>query len=124
MVSFLTIALEQESIQIPINSRYIINGKLASTDDDADGESRKLTMQERAIFIEADALQIELGNIVGRQGAGGNVLFDTARSTMHKDRFSAFGMGVHYIAGLEEVRKRRLIAGNSSMVYGIVSSIY
>ena len=124
MVSFLTIALEQESIQFPINSRYIINGKLASTDDDADGESRKLTMQERAIFIEADALQIELGNIVGRQGAGGNVLFDTARSTMHKDRFSALAMGVHYIAGLEEVRKRRLVAGSSSMVYGIVSSIY
>lgn len=124
MVSFLTIALEQESIQFPINSRYIINGKLASTDDDADGESRKLTMHERAIFIEADALQIELGNIVGRQGAGGNVLFDTARSTMHKDRFSALAMGVHYITGLEEVRKRRLVAGTSSMVYGIVSSIY
>ena len=73
MVNATTIALEQESIQLPINSRYIVNNKIAESEDDADGAGKKLTMAEKAIFIEADALQIEMGNIIGRQGANGNV---------------------------------------------------
>lgn len=124
MVSTLTISLEQESIQMPINSRYIINNKIAARDGDEDGEGRKLTMQERAIFIEADALQIEMGNIVGRQGANGNVLYDSAKATNRKDRFSSLAMGVHYISGLEEERKKKLMRGRNAIVYGIVSSIY
>ena len=124
MVGFLTIALEQESIRLPLNSRYIVGGRIASRDDDADGEHKKLTKQEQAIFIEADALQIEMGNIVGRQGANGSVLYDSAKSNMHKDRVSSLMMGVHYISGLEEVRKKRLLRGRNPMVYGIVSSIY
>ena len=124
MVSALTIAFEQESIQLPVNSRYIVNNKLADMDDD-DGEveHKRLTTSERAIFIEADALQIEMGNIVGRQGANGNVLYDSAKTTGHKDRFSSLAMGVHYISGLEEVRKKKLMRGRSPMVIGIVSSI-
>lgn len=124
MVNMTTIALEQESLQLPVNSRYIVNNKLAESDDDAEGAGRKLTVAEKAIFVEADALQIEMGNIIGRQGANGNVLFDSAKSTMHKDRVSSLMMGIHYIMGLEEIRKRKLIRGNAEMVYGIVSSIY
>lgn len=124
MVNMTTIALEQESLQLPINSRYIVNNKIAESDDDAEGTGRKLSVAEKAIFVEADALQIEMGNIIGRQGANGNVLFDSAKSTMHKDRVSSLMMGIHYITGLEEIRKRKLIRGNAGMVYGIVSSIY
>lgn len=124
MVNMTTIALEQESLQLPVNSRYIVNNKLAESDDDAEGAGRKLTVAEKAIFVEADALQIEMGNIIGRQGANGNVLFDSAKSTMHKDRVSSLMMGIHFITGLEEIRKRKLIRGNAEMVYGIVSSIY
>ena len=124
MVNMTTIALEQESLQLPVNSRYIVNNKLAESDDDAEGAGRKLTVAEKAIFVEADALQIEMGNIIGRQGANGNVLFETARSTQHKDRVSSLMMGIHFITGLEEIRKRKLIRGNAEMVYGIVSSIY
>lgn len=123
MVSATTIALEQESIQLPINSRYIIDNKIAMRDDDDDGEHRKLTKQEIAVFIEADALQIEMGNIVGRQGANGNVLYDSARSSMHKDRVSSLMMGIHYISGLEEERKRRLMQGNNPLVYCITGSL-
>ena len=124
MVSVTTIALEQESIQFPINSRYIINNKIAERDGDSEGAGRKLTMAEKAIFVEADALQIEMGNIIGRQGANGNVLFDSAKSNMHKDRCSSLMMGIHYIAGLEEERKRKLMRNTSNMCYGIVSTIY
>ena len=123
MVTATTIALEQESIQLPINSRYIINNKIAERDGDAEGAGKKLTTAEKAIFIEADALQIEMGNIIGKQGANGNVLFDSARANMHKDRVSSLMMGIHYISGLEDARKKRLMRGGAPMIMGIVSSI-
>lgn len=124
MVSCLTIALTNQSIELPINSRYIINNKIAERDGETSDSGRKLTMPEKAIFVEADALQIEMGNIIGRQGANGNVLYDSARANQHKDRYSSLAMAVHYISGLEEERKRKLLRGNADMVYGIVSSIY
>lgn len=124
MVSCLTVALEQQSIELPVNSRYIIGNRVAAVDDDDEEPDRKLTNPERAIFIEADALQIEMGNVVGRQGANGNVLYDSLKSTQRKDRFSSLAMGIHYITGLEEVRKKKLIRGNAPLVYGIVGSIY
>ena len=123
MVNATVIALEQESIQLPINSRYIVNNKIAERDGESEGTGRRLTLPERAIFLEADTLQIEMGNIVGRQGANGNVLYDSAKATQHKDRCSSLMMGVHYISGLEEARKKRMRRGNAPMVYGIVGSI-
>ena len=123
MVSATTIALEQESIQFPINSRYIVNNKIAERDGDSEGAGKKLTTAERAIFVEADALQIEMGNIIGRQGANGNVIFEAAKSSQHKDRVSSLMMGIHYISGLEEERKKKLMHGKGPVVVGIVSSI-
>lgn len=64
-------------------------------------------MQEKAIFLEADALQIEMGNIVMRSGSGSTVLYDTARTNQHKDRYSSLAMAVRYVAELEEARKRK-----------------
>ena len=86
MVSATTVALEQEAIEIPINSRYIINNTVAREDDTSDEPKKKLTMQEKAIFVEADALQIEMGNIVGKEMQSGAVVYDVAKSTQHKDR--------------------------------------
>ena len=123
MVNATTIALEQESVQFPINSRYIVNNKIAERDGDAESAGKKLTMEEKAIFVEADALQIEMGNIVGRQGANGNVIYQSEKSNMHKDRCSSLMMGIHYISGLEEERKRRLMRGGADMVWGIVGDI-
>lgn len=42
------------------------------SEEDA-SKARRLTLQEKAIYLEGDALQIEMGNIVMRSGAGGNV---------------------------------------------------
>ena len=123
MVNATVIALEQESLQLPIPSRYIINNKIAELDGDADNANKNLSVAEKIIFIEADALQIEMGNIVGRQGANGNVLYDSAKTTQHKDRVSSLMMGVHYIASLEEERKRKLMRGNAPLVMGIVGTI-
>ena len=65
-------------------------------------------MQEKAIYLETDALQIEMGNIVMRTGASGSILYDVARANQHKDRYSALAMAVRYIAEPEDARKRLL----------------
>lgn len=124
MVNATTIALEQESIQFPVNSRYIVNNKVAGMDDESENSGKRLTAAEQAIFIEADALQIEMGNIIGRQGSNGSVIYDSAKSTMHKDRVSSLMMGIHYISQIEEERKKKLFYNNDSIVFGIIGSIY
>lgn len=123
MVSCLTIALEQGSIELPINSRYIVNNKIAERDGEEDGSGRKLTMQEKAIFIEADTLQIEMGNIIGRAGANGNILYDSARANQHKDRYSSLAMAIHYISGMEEKRKKNLMRNGAELIYGVVGTV-
>ena len=87
---------------------------------DEDARPRKLTLQEKAVYLEGDALQIEMGNIVMRTGVGGNVLYDVARASQHKDRYSALAMAVRYIAELEDERKRRLTRPQDVAV-GVVS---
>ena len=78
-------------------------------------------MQEKAIFVETDALQVEMGNIVGRETASHSIIYDVAKSTQHKDRYSALGMALHYVSEVEEVRKRKFIQSSSGAVIGIVT---
>ena len=75
---------------IPVNSRQIFGDKLLQSDDDSEEQhAKKLTMEEKAIFIESDALQIEMGNIVSKATQAGSIIYDVAKSTQHKDRYSA-----------------------------------
>lgn len=92
------------------------------SDDNTDEaiKKQKLTMEEKAIFLESDALQIEMGNIVMRTTTGNTVIYDVARTTQHKDRYSALSMAVRYIAELEEIRKRRLMQPSDACI-GVVS---
>lgn len=125
LVSCLRVALEQRSIEIPISSRSIVGGKLPQDDEDEDSGNkvRTLTAQEKAIFLEADALQIEMGNVVMKVSASGNYLYDTAKSSQRKDRYSALAMAIRYIAELEDARKKKLRLFDSSLVIGVVSSM-
>lgn len=72
------------------------------TDEESESDEapkkRKLTMQEKAIYLESDALQIEMGNIVSKTGTGGTIIYDTARTNQHKDRYSALAMAVRLVA--------------------------
>ena len=90
----LRVALEKQTIELPSPSR-IIKEKLNELD-------KKMAKEEFANFIEADALQIEMGNIVAKMGTSGNVLYDVPKSTMHKDRYSSLAMGNDYISELEK----------------------
>lgn len=121
MVSATTVALEQKSVMLPVSSRQILNNTFAKSDDEDDDSTRKLTMQEKAIFIEADALQIEMGNIISKETSSHAVSYDVAKSTQHKDRYSALGMAMFYISGLEEERKRKLAQKSYSDCIGVVT---
>lgn len=77
-------------------------------------------MEEKAIFLESDALQIEMGNIVMRTTSGNTIIYDVARASQHKDRYSALSMAVRYIAELEEIRKRKLLQPSEACI-GVVS---
>ena len=60
-----------------------------ATDEESEDDmakERKLTLPEKAVYLESDALQIEMGNIVMRSGTGGTVLYEVARTNQHKDR--------------------------------------
>ena len=97
-------------MELPVTSR-LADSEVEDDSNDAgdDGKRiRKMTTQEKAIYLETDALQVEMGNIVMRTGASGAVLYDVARANQHKDRYSALAMAVRYIAELEDARKRRL----------------
>lgn len=107
MISATMIALEQGTVELPIQSRKIIDGHVAHNDDDASDSIRKYTQDEKLIFIEADALQIEMGNIISKSTQSTNVVYDTAKATQHKDRYSSLAMGIQYISMLEDGRKKR-----------------
>ena len=121
MISATTVALEQGSLEIPVCSRSIIGNTLVRGDDESDEAPKKLTMNEKAIFIEADALQIEMGNIVSKETQSGAIVYDVAKSTQHKDRYSSLGMALRYVSELEDIRKKKLALRNNAGCIGVVT---
>jgi hypothetical protein len=93
----LRVALEKRTIELPINER-IMRAKQQEIDD----ESKRLRPEEMAVFLEADALQFEMGNIVEKTSASGNKTYDVPRTNQHKDRYSALAMANDYISELEK----------------------
>lgn len=117
MASALRVSLEKKLISIPINSR----SSELDTSGDEDGGGR-ISLIERMVYMEADALQIELGNVVARTTASGTYTYDTAKSTQHKDRYSSLAMAVMFIAEIEEERVRKLAFGRGAECIGLISS--
>lgn len=100
----LRVSLEKRTIELPINSRI-----MQAQQAEIENPEKQLTKYEQAIFLETDALQFEMGNIIAKIGASGNVLYDTPRANMHKDRYSSLAMNIDYICELEKenVKKYR-----------------
>lgn len=92
----LRVALEKGNIELPNNYRTV---KDKQTEVE---EGKRLSKEELANYLEADALQIEMSNIVARPGASGNFLYDVPKAGMHKDRYSSLAMGNDYISELEK----------------------
>jgi hypothetical protein len=122
MVSALIVAFEQERLWLPVSARFILDNRVVWPGG-ANDERRKLTTAEKAVFIEADALQVELGNIVGKISASGAVTYDTARTSQLKDRYSSLAMGVWYAGEAEAERQRRLHNQAKQQCIGLVTPL-
>ena len=92
----LRVALEKQTLELP-NSYRLVKDKQYELP-----EGKRMSKEELANFLETDALQIEMNNVVAKVGSSGNVLYDVPRSGMHKDRYSALAMGNDYISELEK----------------------
>ena len=108
------VALEKHQLELPMNSR-IVQARRAEED-----ASKPMSPQEMAIFLEADALQFEMGNIIAKVSASGNVLYDTPRNTLHKDRYSSLAMALDFVNQLEEENVKRFKRG--PVCIGVVSN--
>ena len=77
MVATLRVALEQHTIALPINSRNVLSGDLRSeVGEDGEELSKDKTNEELSVYIEADAAQVELGNMVAKRTQSGSYVYD------------------------------------------------
>lgn len=97
----LRVALEKRTIELPIQERT-----MRSRQQEIDDSSKRLTPEELAVYLEADALQFEMGNIVEKTSSSGNKTYDVPRANQHKDRYSALAMANDYICEIEKENKR------------------
>lgn len=121
LVSAMRVALEQKTIEMPVSSR---SAGLIQEDPNDPESIVKVTIppEEMAVYIETDALQIEMGNLVMKMTGAGGVTYDVAKkNSQHKDRYSSFAMGVWYIAQREETLKKQHYARMKTTDVGIVT---
>lgn len=99
LVSCLRVAIEQNKLTTPIDSRL--------TDELLTEGSAGLRKEEIAVYHEMDACQYELSSLVAHvSDASSNVIFSTQLSTQHKDRFSSLAMANWYCEQIEKYNKR------------------
>ena len=95
--SNLRVAFEKRTIELPIQERVVRQRQQAIEDED-----RRMGREELAIYLEADALQFEMGNIVEKTSSSGNKTYDVPHAGQHKDRYSSLAMANDYISELEK----------------------
>ena len=103
----LRVNLEKGMLELPISSR-VNRAKQAEITD----PSKLMGKEEVSIYDETDALQYEMGNIVAKVGVSGNILYDTPRASMHKDRYSSLAMNIDYISELEKENMKKYRHGD------------
>ena len=102
----LRVALEKRTIELPVTYRAIqqLEAEKAAKDDDA----KLLTMEEKDVYLQTDALQFEMGNVVIRVGASGGAIIDVPKASMHKDRYSSVAMANDYISLIEDENIKKM----------------
>lgn len=110
----LRVNLEKGMLELPISSR-VNRAKQAEITD----PSKLMGKEEVSIYDETDALQYEMGNIVAKVGVSGNILYDTPRASMHKDRYSSLAMNIDFISELEKENMKKYRHGD--VCVGVVS---
>lgn len=118
LVSTLRVAIEQKTVVFPISSTDVDEMMMGEDNEDV---PIRMTPEEQAVYMEADALQVELGSVVAKASVAGNIVYDTEKNTQHKDRYSALAMGVWYVSQIEEKNKARR-KRQGDMCLGIVDT--
>jgi hypothetical protein len=93
---------------------------MRSLESEKEDDSKRLSMYEQAVFIEADALQYEMSNVKAKVSPSGNVLYDVWKTGAHKDRYSSLAYGNDYICELEKENLKKYKHGD--VCVGIVDS--
>lgn len=96
--------LENKSLKLPIPSMSVRREQEAEAAEKAK-VNKVMVMEETAVYIETDALQFEMGNIIPKMTVAGNIQYDTVSNHLHKDRYSALAMGLEYIYSLEQANR-------------------
>lgn len=112
--SNLRVAFEKKKIELPIQERT-----MRARQQEIEDEKLRLTKEEMDIFLQTDALQFEMGNIVERTSSSGNKTYDVPHAGQHKDRYSSLAMANDYISELEKENVKRFRRGTPAI--GIVS---
>lgn len=99
--------LQSKSLFFPIPYANLIRDNENRKNKKEQETDRAVLIEETAIFMETDALQIELGNIKPITISSG-VKYDTESKTKHKDRYSSLLMVMQYIAELEEENRANM----------------
>ena len=97
----LRVALEKRRLEMPIQERT-----MRARQQEIENEDMLLSKEEMAIFLEADALQFEMGNIVEKTSSAGNKTYDVPHTGQHKDRYSSLAMANDYISEIEKENVR------------------
>jgi len=103
----LRVVLEKHTIELPVSSRIMQMEeaeRIAAKGDDA----KVMTMQEKDVYLQTDALQFEMGNVVIKIGASGGAIIDVPKASMHKDRYSSLAMANDYVSQIEEENVKRM----------------
>lgn len=108
--SNLRVALEKRKLELPIQERTI-----RARQQEIDDEKARLTKEEMDIFLETDALQFEMGNIVEKTSASGNKTYDVPHSGQHKDRYSSLAMANDFISEMEKENVKRFRRGTPGL---------
>jgi hypothetical protein len=104
----LRVVLEKKKIELPIQERT-----MRARQQEIEDEKARLTKEEMAVFLEADALQFEMGNIVEKTSSSGNKTYDVPHAGQHKDRYSSLAMANDYISELEKENIKRFHRGGT-----------
>lgn len=106
----LRVAFEKKTIELPIQERTI-----RARQQEIENEEQRMSREELSVFLETDALQFEMGNIVEKTSASGNKTYDVPHAGQHKDRYSSLAMANDYISELEKENVKRFRRGTPSL---------
>jgi hypothetical protein len=91
------VAMEKHMIEFPISYRAV-----QQLDAEEENPAKKMSSMAKAVYLETDALQHEMGNIVAKVSSSGNVLYDVPKASQHKDRYSSLAMANDYVSEIEK----------------------